>query len=81
MKYKWVQSYITEWHLILNYDGINQRNARVASAYWHGGGWRGVVYSTYKSPNEVVFLEPDNLVDMKLLLETTVALRVHGDGV
>lgn len=79
MKYTWVQACKTEWHLTLDH-GIYLGSTCIASAYRHGGGWRGVVHSTQNQPDEVLFLEPDNLVDMKLLLETTVALRENSNG-
>ncbi len=66
-----------EWHLVRVYDDLTLGHEVAATAYKYLSdfGWKGVVSSTRQHPDQVLFSGLDNLVDMKILLETTVALR------
>lgn len=82
-KYTWTQYNKNEWRLIRVHYGITLAHDVVATVHKnpHGYGWNGVVCSTRQHQVEVLFFEPDNLWDMKTLLETTVALRESLDGI
>ncbi len=79
-RYEWTRRYQNEWHLIRIYAVFLLRTECVAIAYQYQHGWRGRLCPTREHKDEVLFFEPTNLVDMKLLLQTTVALRESGDG-
>ena len=93
-KFMWRQYSKNEWQLVRVYGGVydgllfgydellfGHEVAATAYRYLTDFGWKGVVSPTQQHPDKVLFLEPDNLVDMKLLLETTVALRENSNGV
>ena len=86
-KFMWRQYSKNEWQLVRVYGGVydgllfGHEVAATAYRYLTDFGWKGVVSPTQQHPDEVLFIEPDNLVDMKLLLETTVALRENSNGV
>ncbi len=76
-KFMWRQYSKNEWQLVRVYDEFIFGHEVAATAYRYltDFGWKGVVSPTQQHQDEVLFIEPDNLVDMKILLETTVAIR------
>lgn len=76
-KFMWRQYSKNEWQLVRVYDGLVFGHEVAATAYRYltDFGWKGVVSPTQQHPDEVLFIEPDNLEEIKSLLETTVALR------